>query len=123
IPLSEILVMFHLQHCSKTILKKCTVSEVRRVYYAKQYMTAMDPVVFKEPIHGVDVQTTDIFMNMLQKLQEQNIPVLILTTNLEHALLLSETTYKLKNTGLQQIETMNEANPELGSSEKQSPST
>src|SRR5690625_519705 len=79
--LPEVLVMFHLQHCSKTIVKKCSASEIRRVYYAKQYMTAINPVVYQEPIHGVDVQTKDTFMNMVQKLNEQNMSVFILTTN------------------------------------------
>jgi len=121
VPLSEVIVMFHLQHCSKMIVKKCSASEIRRVYYAKQYMTAVNPVVYQEPIHGVDVQTKDTFMNMVQKLNEQNMSVLILTTNLEHALLLSELTCQLKDTGLHEIETNGEANHQPENSEKSSP--
>lgn len=123
IPLPEIIVMFHLQHCAHMPLTKCTESDIRRIYYAKQYMAAATPVVFQEPIHRVDVETMDVFMKMIRNFQNQKIPVLILTTNLEHALLLSETTYKLKDIGLQKIETAKEADSLEESREKQSPSS
>nr|WP_236782626.1 LytTR family DNA-binding domain-containing protein [Allobacillus saliphilus] len=45
---------------------------------------------------------------MLQKLKENKTPVLILVSNLEHALLLSDLTYKLKENGLQEIEVAQE---------------
>lgn len=107
-PLSEILVLFNLQNCTEKVLRESSVSEVRRVYFAKQYMSATNPMVFQEPIHGVNVLTIDTFMNMIRRLTDQQIPVLILTTNLEHALLLSNIIYKLKESGLQKIETTTE---------------
>ncbi|MBR7554501.1 LytTR family transcriptional regulator DNA-binding domain-containing protein [Allobacillus sp. GCM10007491] len=107
-PFAEILVMFGLQTCADKPLSKCTPSELARVYYAKYFMMDHYPVVFHEPIHGVDLHTTNTFMNMLQKLKENKTPVLILVSNLEHALLLSDLTYKLKENGLQEIEVAQE---------------
>lgn len=104
IPLTEILVMFQLQHCAKLALRKCSSSEIRRVYFAKYFMTKAKLMVFQEPIHGVDILTINTFMTMLQKLGKQKIPVLILITNLEHALLLAEEVYKLQKSGLHSIE-------------------
>lgn len=103
-PLTEILVMFHLQYCAKKPLYKCSLSEVRRVYFAKYYMTQVKQKIFQEPIHGVDVLTINTFMMMLEKLTEQKIPVLVLLTNLEHALLLADATYKLREKGINLIE-------------------
>lgn len=119
-PLSEIIVLFNLQNCTKKVLRKSSVSEVRRVYFAKQYLNTTNPMVFLEPIHGVNVLTIDTFMNMVRRLTEQQIPVLILTTNLEHSLLLSDTMYKLKESGLQKIDT--KAEEVSGNSEEISPS-
>ncbi|WP_164669785.1 response regulator transcription factor [Virgibacillus doumboii] len=103
-PVPEILVLFELQTCAKTPLHKCSESEVRRVYFAKYYMTGVEPMVFQEPIHGVDIKTTNTFINMLEKIKENNIPVLVLVSNMEHALLLGDVPYKLQEKGIQQIE-------------------
>ncbi|WP_100009809.1 LytTR family transcriptional regulator DNA-binding domain-containing protein [Lentibacillus sediminis] len=103
-PVSEILVMFELHRQADVPLRKCGISEVRRVFYAKYYMMAAAPIVYREPIHGVDILTINTFMNMLKKLADANIPVLILASNLEHALLLGDTSYKLQDKGLTAIE-------------------
>ncbi|RFA33342.1 ABC transporter ATP-binding protein [Virgibacillus dokdonensis] len=103
-PLAEILVLFALQNSVKKPLYTCTESEIRRVYYAKYFMSGMQPMIFREPIHGADVRTMDTFIHMLQKLKEKQVPLLILVSNLEHALLLGDIAYKLQKSGLQQIE-------------------
>lgn len=103
-PLPEIFVMFELHHCAKTTLKKCSVSEIRRVHYAKYFMADASPIVFQEPVHGVDVLTINTFINMLKKLTDNQTPVLILVSNLEHALLLGDVAYKLQKKGLHEVE-------------------
>ena len=103
-PLPEILVMFNLHSCAKKPLRKCTFSETRRVYYAKYYMMDIKPLIFREPVQGVDVLTIHTFKTMLQVLRQNKIPILILLTNLEHALLLGDVAYRLQEKGLHQIE-------------------
>ncbi|ALX48844.1 response regulator transcription factor [Lentibacillus amyloliquefaciens] len=103
-PLPEILVQFELHSCAKTPLYKCSESELHRVYFAKYYMSGTNPVVFREPIHGVDVKTIDTFINMLQRIREDGTPVLVLISNMEHALLLGDAAYKLQDSGMQPIE-------------------
>ncbi|PAV28601.1 ABC transporter ATP-binding protein [Virgibacillus profundi] len=124
-PLPEILVQFDLQGCAKKPLHNCSESEARRVYFAKYYMSGINPIVFREPIHGVDVRTINTFINMLQKIKGHQIPVLILVSNLEHALLLGDDAYKLQQNGIQQVEIDEEdaGKPELKSSERTSPAT
>ncbi|GGE55076.1 hypothetical protein GCM10011391_37560 [Pullulanibacillus camelliae] len=60
--------MFNLQHCAKLALKKYSGSEIHRAYYVKHYMMGAGPLLFHEPVHGVDVGTINVFINMLQKL-------------------------------------------------------
>ncbi|MDN5388932.1 LytTR family transcriptional regulator DNA-binding domain-containing protein [Bacillus sp. LB7] len=103
-PLPEILVLFELQNCAKKTLHKCSESDIRRVYFAKYFMSGVQPMIFREPIHGADVRTMNTFMNMLQKLRDHHIPVMILVSNMEHALLLGDIAYKLQKNGIQQIE-------------------
>ncbi|SES24863.1 transcriptional regulator, LytTR family [Gracilibacillus ureilyticus] len=104
VPLPEILVSFELQMCAKKPLKKCSQSEMSRVYYAKYFMMNPHPMVFQEPIHGVDIKTINTFINMLKKVADNQTPALILVSNMEHALLLSDITYKLQEKGLQEME-------------------
>jgi len=103
-PIPEILVLFELQTCANTPLYKCTESEVRRVHFARYYMSSSYPMVFREPIHGVDIKTIHTFINMMEKIKDKNTPVLVLVSNMEHALLLGEVAYKLQEKGIQQIE-------------------
>ncbi|QKY68397.1 response regulator transcription factor [Lentibacillus sp. CBA3610] len=103
-PLPEILVLFELHSCAKTPLSKCSHSEIRRVYFAKYYMSGTEPIVFREPIHGVDIKTINTFINMLEKIKDDGIPVLVLVSNMEHALLLGDAAYKLQEHGMQPIE-------------------
>lgn len=100
----EILVLFELQTCAKTPLHQCSDSEIRRVYFAKYYMSGVKPMVFREPIHGVDIKTINTFINMVKKNKERHIPVLVLVSNMEHALLLGEVAYKLQEKGIKLIE-------------------
>ncbi len=105
VPLPEVLVMFQLQHCAKQPLKKCTASELRRVYYAKHYMMNMEFYVFQEPIYGVDIFTINTFINALKRMGGAHKPVVILVSTMEHALLLGDEIYRLQNHGLFPIET------------------
>ena len=121
-PLPEILVFFELQSCAKKSLHKCSDSEIRRVHYAKYYMSNSYPKVFQEPIHGVDTVTMNTFINMIQRLKDDNVPVLILVSNMEHALLLGDIAYKLQPNGIQEIE-IDDAGEEVVTDERASVST
>ena len=102
--LPEILVQFELHSCAKKPLHTCTESEIRRVYFAKYFMSDAKSMVFIEPIHGVDIKTTQTFIKMLEKMRSHPMPILILVSNMEHALLLGDVPYKLQQNGLNKIE-------------------
>jgi len=121
-PLPEILVLFELQSCAKKALHKCSDSEIRRVYFSKYYMSNSNPKLFQEPIHGVDTVTMNTFINMVQRLKDNNVPVLILVSNMEHALLLGDIAYKLQQNGIQEIE-IDDAGEEVVKDERASAST
>ncbi|MEW9675397.1 LytTR family transcriptional regulator DNA-binding domain-containing protein [Lentibacillus sp. L22] len=104
-PLAEILVMFQLTNCAKTALRKCSTSEIRRVFYAKHYMAGANLNVFREPIHGVDVLTINTFIKMLKQMAQESKQVLLLVSNMEHALLLGDIAYRLQDQGLHELET------------------
>lgn len=120
-PIPEILVLFELQTCAKKPLNKCSKSEFYRVYFAKYYMSGSNPMVFREPIHGVDIKTINNFIQMVERIKNQNVPVLVLVSNMEHALLLGEAAYKLHEKGIRQIEV--DAGEESASGSSRPPAT
>lgn len=101
----ELLVLFELQGCAEHPLRKCSESELRRVHYAKAYIRGTDFMVFREPVQGVDVLTIRVFLRMLGRIKERPAASLVLLSNLEHALLLGDLSYKLQPSGLRPIET------------------
>lgn len=103
-PISELLVMFNLQSCASRPLKKCSPSEIRRVYYAKYYMSNAVWNVFYDPISSVNVKTMDIFIRLLDRLIKEGRSVLVLVSSAEHALLLTDLAYHLREGGLRQLE-------------------
>lgn len=103
LPLAEILVMFALHECAHKNIKDCNHSEIQRILYAKYFMLAPKRITFLEPVHRVDVVTINVFMMMLNKFTEQDIQTLVLISNLEHALLLGDTAFKLQNDGLHKL--------------------
>ncbi len=105
IPISELIVMFNLQNCLNQILKKCSSSEIRRVYYAKYYLTNTKLNVFYNPISSVNEKTMNTFIQLVHHLMEEGRSVLLLVSSVEHAFLLTNMTYHLRESGLHQLET------------------
>lgn len=119
ISLPEVLVMFQLQNCAKTPLRKCSPSQIRRVLYAKHYMSNATVNVFQEPIQGVDVLTINTFINMLKQMMEEKRNTLVLVSSMEHALLLGDETYHLQDSGLTHLEIDAEEEQEASKTSKQ----
>src|SRR5690625_886996 len=102
--ITELLNLFDLHACAHTQLKKCSPSEIRRVYYAKYYLSDTKWHVFYDPISSVNVKTMDVFIQLLEKLVKKGRTILILVSSVEHAFLLTELAYHLREEGLHQLE-------------------
>lgn len=105
VPISELLVMFDLQECADKAVGKCSPSEIQRIYYAKYYISNVSWNVFYDPISSVNVQTINIFIQLIDRLLTEGRSVLILVNSAEHALLLTDMAYRLGADGLHKLET------------------
>lgn len=108
VPVPEILVQFELQGCAKKPLRLCNESDIRRLRFAVAYMSGAQAIVFCEPIQGIDVRTVNTFLNMLQKMKADSKALLVLVSNIDHALLVGDVAYKLQPKAFKQIETAEE---------------
>lgn len=100
----ELLVRFQLHQCANKKITKCTASEKRRVSYLKCWLAKEQLNIFAEPVHGMDVVTTNVLMEMIEWIAESGRSVIVLVANMEHAVLLCGKIHHLKENGLQLIE-------------------
>src|SRR5690625_7008208 len=100
IPIPELIVTFDLQACANKTLKKCSPSELRRLYYAKYYMTNVEWNIFYDPFSSVNEKTMNIFIQLVHRLMDEGRSVLLLVSSVEHAFLLTDMTYHLRAHGL-----------------------
>lgn len=105
---SELIALCDLHSCANTPIQKCSPSEARRVAYAKAYMIQGDIFAFQEPIQQVDIKTVHVFRHLLQRMADENKRPLIIVSSMEHAILLSDTAYRLQASGLEAIESEQE---------------
>lgn len=108
-PIDEVLRTVQLEMKSNVRIDKLTLSEKRRVHFARMLM--MDPVlfVFEEPVQNVDNETKLVFSRVIADLSEKGKAVLILTGNMETALSATNKVYRLDEKGLHSYEIVDES--------------
>ncbi|MFS0749143.1 LytTR family transcriptional regulator DNA-binding domain-containing protein [Oceanobacillus sp. 1P07AA] len=93
-------------------INKLTESEQRRVQYGKIIIQDASAILFEEPDLNVDLETKRVLVHVLKYLQKNNKGVLILTSNMESAITLAESVYRLNEEGLQTVEIKTAENEE-----------
>lgn len=107
-PIDEVLKIVQLEMKSNVRVSKLTLSEKRRVHFARLLM--MDPAlfVFEEPVQNVDNETKLVFTRFVNTLSERGKSVLILTGNMETALSVTNKIFRLDEKGLHRYEIIDE---------------
>lgn len=93
-------------------ISKLTESEQKRVHYGKIIIQDASIILLEEPDLNVDLETKRVLVHVLKHLQKNNKGVLILTSNMESAITLAESVYRLNEDGLQTVEIKTEENEE-----------
>ncbi|MFD2707204.1 LytTR family transcriptional regulator DNA-binding domain-containing protein [Salibacterium lacus] len=93
-------------------VKHISYSMQRRVQLARVLFQNPSLYLFEELDQNVDIATKRIFINVVRYLQKNNKGVLLLTGNMESAITLTETVYRLDDTGLHLIEVKQEEEPD-----------
>lgn len=107
----EVLHLVQLESKKDEKVKKLSYSEVRRIQFAR--IIFQDPLlfVFEEPDQSVDMETKRVFLKIVQHLQERQKGILILTGNIESAITLADTAYRLNEKGLHSLQIESEQPP------------
>jgi len=101
---SAILRKVHLEEKQNVRIKKLSYSEQRRVQFAKLLIQNPEQFILEEPDQNIDIETQRVLIIMLEELRAKGKNVLILTGNMESAVILSDKVFKLDESGLHEIQ-------------------
>lgn len=85
-------------------LNRLSLSLVRRVQYAALLLHNRDIYVLEEPDQNVDQETRHLFAAVLMQLKQQQKAILLLTSNMESALFVTSTVYRIDHRHLRLLD-------------------
>ncbi|WP_284141434.1 LytTR family transcriptional regulator DNA-binding domain-containing protein [Virgibacillus sp. LDC-1] len=103
--LQEVLQDVQLAEKRHQVIGKLSESEQRRVHYGSILLQNPALYVFEEPDLNVDVETKRVFIHLIEKLKKEGKGVLILTSNMESAITVTDHVYRLDEKGLHMVKT------------------
>src|SRR5690625_3198372 len=102
--IDQILQLTQLEVKKHVNIRKLSYSERARVLFGKLLFQNPSLYILEEPDLNVDVETKRIYINIVEKLQQDGKAILILTGNMENAITVAGQVYRLDEDGLQMIE-------------------
>ncbi|MGN7403329.1 LytTR family transcriptional regulator DNA-binding domain-containing protein [Cytobacillus praedii] len=98
--MDEALRMTQLEPKRNVRLSKLTASEKRRVHFGRLLFQNPTLVLFEEPDQNADLETKRVFLKLVRRLYEKGKGVIVLTSNMESALSITDKVFRLDETGL-----------------------
>ncbi|MGA5691845.1 LytTR family transcriptional regulator DNA-binding domain-containing protein [Cytobacillus pseudoceanisediminis] len=87
-------------------VRKLSYSQKRRVHFGRMLFQNPALFIFEEPDQNIDLETKCVFIKLIRRLNQNGKGVLILTGNLESALAVTNKVYRLGETGLQELDVL-----------------
>ncbi|WP_082232089.1 LytTR family transcriptional regulator DNA-binding domain-containing protein [Halobacillus massiliensis] len=84
-------------------IKHLDYSQRKRLAFAKALIHNPELVIFEEPDQNIDLESKVILRGLVSGLKEQGKAALIITSNMESAVILTSNVYRLNEAGLKQI--------------------
>lgn len=107
---TELLRQVHLLDKQKVKIKKLSYSEKRRLAFAKAIVHDPELVILEEPDQNIDLESKRILSKWIRSLVEANRSVLVITSNLESAISMTDYVYRLNENGLKLVEVIDGRN-------------
>ncbi|MFC7364257.1 MULTISPECIES: LytTR family transcriptional regulator DNA-binding domain-containing protein [Bhargavaea] len=111
-PIDELLRSVGLEESGRTRISKLSYSEKRRILLGQVLVHQPDLLILQEPEQNLDVESRIILQRVLTQFKEDGGAVLMTTSNLENAVSMGDTIYRLNSGGLKLFEVADEENVE-----------
>ncbi len=107
-----------LHNVSKQKVGQLTYSEKRRVHFSRIFLQDVPLYILEEPDIHIDMETKQIYTQLIHTLAQANKHVLILTSNLEHAIFATNRVYELNQQGCKKVHIQTEEQIEASKNEE-----
>ncbi|WP_313805120.1 LytTR family transcriptional regulator DNA-binding domain-containing protein [Cytobacillus sp.] len=98
--MDEALRMTQLEPKRNIRLSRLTASEKRRVHFGRLLFQNPALFLFEEPDQNADLETKQVFLKLVRRVSENGKAVVVLTSNMESALSVTDKVCRLDETGL-----------------------
>ena len=102
--LEQIMQAVQLEEKKNTRICKLTISEKRRVHFGNMLLKTASLYVLEEPDQNTDLETKRVLVNTIQQLLSKDKAVMVLTGNLDSALAVTDSVYRLDDSGLYKLD-------------------
>lgn len=105
----EAAAFLHLEEKMEEKVQHMSFSEKRRLLLARLFFQDPSILVLEEPDQNIDIESKRILQQVLVKWKKEGKAVLLLMSNMESAITLADSVYKLTPQGISLVETKGEA--------------
>lgn len=102
----------------KIRISKLTFSEKRRLQLARAILHKPDLLILEEPDQNIDLESKILMRRLLDEYQGDHQAILILSSNFESAVSMTDTVYRLNHYGLKKIEVIDREKAEAENQEE-----
>ncbi|MDQ0272915.1 LytTR family transcriptional regulator DNA-binding domain-containing protein [Cytobacillus purgationiresistens] len=106
----EVIRMVQLEGKRNQRVGKLSFSEQRRIHFSRLLFQNPDFLIFEEPDQNIDLETKRIFLKLVRAIKEKGKAMLVLTGNMESALAITDTVYRLDDKGFHTLDIRAEDN-------------
>ncbi|MBS4191848.1 LytTR family transcriptional regulator DNA-binding domain-containing protein [Bacillus sp. FJAT-49705] len=106
--IDEVLRIVQLETKRNVRISKLSNSEKRRALFGRLLIQNPALFVFEEPDQNIDLETKRVFLKMVRELKQKGKAVLVLTSNMESALSITDQVYRLDDIGLHALDVRSE---------------
>nr|WP_235918146.1 LytTR family transcriptional regulator DNA-binding domain-containing protein [Paenibacillus lutrae] len=121
LPLEKVMRTVQLEMKTKIRVSKLSVSEKKRVQYARLLFQNPALHVYEEPDQNVDNETKMVFQKIVRSLSASGKSILVLTGNMETALSLTNRVYRLDHKGLHAFDIADDQDSDADKPENSAP--
>ncbi|GAF63338.1 ABC transporter ATP-binding protein [Bacillus sp. TS-2] len=106
--IDSILTKFNLLYVKKKRIKNLNLSETKRLLWAKAFVHNPKLVILEEPDQNIDLESKLILQRVLTEMSQAGMAILMVTSNMESAVILSNVVYRLSSDGLKELDLIEE---------------
>ncbi|KMK78318.1 transcriptional regulator [Alkalihalobacillus pseudalcaliphilus] len=93
----------NLQSFRNVKIKKLNASAQRRVSIIKSVIHQPEILIMEEPDQNIDLESKVILKQLILELAAKKVAILVITSNMESAIIMAETVFRLNDEGLKQV--------------------